>query len=51
MIRDTDGATFGIDIGLAEGFLDGAQVSAVQLKAFSSPRPPSPRARASKCAK
>jgi hypothetical protein len=34
MIRDTDAATFGIDIGLAEGFLDGAQVSTVQLKAF-----------------
>jgi hypothetical protein len=34
MIRDTDAATFGIDISLAGGFLDGAQVSTVQLKTF-----------------
>ena len=38
MIRATDAATFGIDIGLAEGFLGGANVSTVQLKE-SGPRP------------
>jgi hypothetical protein len=42
MIRATDAATFGIDIGLAEGFLDGANVSTVQLKAFIAKIVPSP---------
>jgi hypothetical protein len=34
MVRAADASTFGIDLGLAEGFLDGHAVSTVQLKTF-----------------